>query len=331
MGLAAPAAPGLTMLMPTMLMPTMLMLTALGAGSAHALCVCADFEGCTSAVACDGKSPSDTCSPPRNASCKIVKGNAGGLSCCCGCSRGAGPLSCVFEPVAESVAELGTLTCGNATLERTTGKVVRKVQGKLRSGQSKCAKGKTKGVPGKLRGAKRGLSGVERKLDRLFERGEIDATCADTYRALARELIADVDELASPTPPDSSTTSTSLAGSSTTSTTLPPSGCSGTFTFFATDVNEVDMTIICPPGSYTGFTITPMQPRQITNFLTPAGFTCDVLAGGTWDCVGNFSGGPTPIDAGRIRTMPAPTAGMGGTMTVLQGMTELGPLPVTGP
>jgi len=302
-----------------------------GSGTANALCNCADVDGCSSAAACVGKTPGDTCSPPRNASCKIVQGNAGGLSCCCGCSRGAGPLSCVFEPVAESLAELGSVTCGNATLERATDKAVGKSMAKLRAGQSKCAKGKTKAVPGKLRGARRGLEGVQRKLDRLVARGEIDAACADTYRALADDLIADVDALASPTPPDSSTTSTSVVTASTTSTTMASTGCSATFTFFPTDANEVDMVILCPPGSYTGFTITPAQPRQITNFLTPSGFSCGVLAGGTWDCVGNFSGGAAPIDAGRIRTMPAPVAGMGGTMTVLQGSTELGPLPVTGP
>ena len=185
-------------------------------------------------------------------------------------------------------------------------------------------------MPGKLKGAKKPLEKVEGKLDRLVEKGEIDQACADSYRALANEFLADIDDLGSTTPPDGSTTSTSIAAGSTTSTSMPSSDCIGTFSLF-TDPNEVDIVITCPPGTYTGFTITPAQPRMITNFLSPVGFTCSVLAGGILDCPGpgTFSGG-SPFDAGRIRTDPAPTAGMGGTMTVLQGTMEFG-FPVTGP
>lgn len=315
------------------------MVAVLGTGgAAWALCNCADVDGCSSALACASANPGDACSPPSGATCKIVQGSAGGLSCCCGCSRGAGPLSCVFMPVADALVELGAATCGSEKLEKLNEKAVDKAQKSLLKGQEACTKGKTKRVPGKLRGAKQKLEGVGKKLDRLVKKGEIDQACADGYRALADEFLDDIDDLGSSTVPGESTTSTSVPGGSTTSTsvvpgsttstTVPSSDCTAAFSFF--DPNEVDILITCPPGSYTGFTITPLQPRTITNFLTPTGFSCSILAGGTFDCTGNFSGG-APVDGGRIHTSPAPLAGMGGTMTVLQGMSEFGPFTVTGP
>jgi hypothetical protein len=306
------------------------MVTVLGGGrAAYALCNCTDTDTCGSAVACAGANPGDACSPPSGATCKVVEGNPGGLSCCCGCSKGAGPLSCVFDPVIESLPELGAATCGNEQLEKANEKAVTKSTKKLKAGQEKCQKGKTKGVPGKLNGAQTSLEGVGKKLDRLVEKGEIDEACANGYRALANEFLDDIDDLGNSEIPAGSTTSTSVQTGSTTSTSVASSDCTAAFSLFS-DPNEVDILITCPPGSYTGFTITPAQPRMITNFLTPTGFSCSILAGGTFDCLGSFPGG-TPLNAGRIRTSPPPVTGMGGTMTVLQGPSEFGPFPVTGP
>ncbi len=96
------------------MMVTVLLALWLGAGGeADALCNCSDVDGCSSAAACLGKNPGDTCTPPSNATCKIVKGDAGGLSCCCGCSRGAGPLSCVFDEVSSSLRERAGAACGS--------------------------------------------------------------------------------------------------------------------------------------------------------------------------------------------------------------------------
>jgi len=291
------------------------------AGSTHALCICGDTDGCGSALSCSGKNPGDACTPPKNATCKVVKGNAEGLSCCCGCSRGAVPLSCVYGDTASRLAALEGATCGAPKLDKLTTHAVGRARKLLASGEKACAKGKTGGVPGRLRAARNALAGVEKKLDKLVAKGVIDSTCAGSYRALADTFIAEIDSLASG--------GTGGGGGTTTTTTIPGGGtCSGTLTAY--DANEFDMSFACPGGSgFTGFTVMVPGGRHITDFLRPNGFTCAVLGAATWDCTGDF-GGDT-VYAGRLHVVPAPSSGMGATFTVGHGGATYGPFPMTGP
>jgi hypothetical protein len=295
------------------------------AGSAAALCTCGDRDGCASAAACAGQIPGAECGKGRT--CKIVVGTGNDLTCCCGCSKGVGPIGCNYAGLGE-VGFTGSVACGSEPLAAVAEKVAAATTARLAQADAACRAGKN--AAKRARAGRRQLGRLRRKIDRFERKRQIDAACAANARALLDELVADIDaiEAGGAAPAGPTTTST-------TSTTLPggPS-CSATFTTF--DSFEVDFVLGCfvAGSDYTGFTLRMNGGRMVTNHLPPPSFTCAVATEASPDdslvCTGNFKLGDQ-ISGGRIRTSPAPVADMDAGLFVHVGGSRYGPFPTTGP
>lgn len=120
--------------------------------------------------------------------------------------------------------------------------------------------------------------------------------------------------------------------------TLPTAEYTGIFLPF--DATEVSFQISRQASSgralaaqANGFDIQLPGARQVTAFLSPAGFVCTiatrVTTNDTLSCAGIVAPGATYT--GNIRMSPGPTAGMGGTLYVFAGGVQLGPFAITGP
>ncbi len=302
---------------------------------ADALCTCGDRDGCSSAAVCVGKSPGDTCSPPRNSTCKIVVGTGNDLNCCCGCSRGPGPISCVLGPVADALeaARVPAETCPSERAHTIADKTTDRAADKLRGGEKKCKAKKP--ATKQVNSAKKGLRGLRGKLDKLERRGKIAEGCADAYGDLADGFLEEIDDAQNGgTGGGGTTTSTTTAGTTTTSTTAAPFQCAGQLQNVVGFPDELDMWIQCATGGpFTVFGV-HFPGRQITNQLFPDGFDCQItdFQGGTdnyfW-CSGPFAN--APFDAGRVHLVPPPVPGMGAGLFVGMNGTTYGPFQMTGP
>lgn len=309
-------------------------------GDASALCNCADVDGCLSAAACAGKNPGDDCTPPRNATCKIVKGTSGGLSCCCGCSRGPGPVSCVYEPV---VAELGRFdavacdtdgacVCDDRKIAKRTRRTTQQVGAKLRSAEKSCGKGKdpTK----KTAAAEKKLQSLDTAIDRLVEKNKATPECATALKGLVSEFGVALEAAERGDPvvfPTVLATPTVPIGP--TPTPGPGVSCTGGLFVPPGYPDERDFQFVCNgPGSpsFTGFRLLAPDGYQFTNQIDPAGFTCVIQTTGgpndTFGCTGPFGLGVT-IEGGRVAISPTPSAPFVLELTVLNGSPQ-GPFPL---
>jgi hypothetical protein len=292
---------------------------------AAALCICGDLpSGCGSAANCVGKAPGAACTAKRT--CKIVEGNGNGITCCCGCSPGTGPIGCNYGSVSVGTTLAPAVeSCGSESLTRAATKAAAKADAKLGKAQAACESEKR--ADNKANGAEAQLGKLRKKIDKLAGKGEITGECAEALRGLVTELtgeIAAVEEGGG-----GGTTST------TTSTTLPggPS-CSAAFTTY--DVNEIDFVINCSGGGlYTGFTIQFTGGRTVTNWLEPSGFTCSPTQTASPNdsllCTGPAVT-KAPLSGGRVRTVPAPGSDVPANLFVVpEGGGQLGPFTTTGP
>jgi hypothetical protein len=310
-----------------------------------ALCTCGTFGDCSSAIACDGKLPDDPCSPPRQATCKVVQGNINLITCCCGCSRGSG-LSCLYTPVADDLVALDDAVCdstaavastpaGNAKgcfcpdtkLARRTRKTRKKAASKLRRADKLCKKGKN--VRKHVKAATNSLNGLDRFVDRLLNKQEITPNCATGLKTLIDQFGVRID--------DAGQGGGSGGGTTTTTTTLPAGPtCTPTFHTVPSFPNEYEFRFTCTGGSeaLTGFSIKVSAGFQITNHLPPSlfSFSCQVKnepnPNDTLWCIGGFGFGQA-ITGGHIRTTPAPTEpGFGAMLSVEDGV-SYGPFDFT--
>lgn len=307
---------------------------------ASALCNCADVDGCLSAAACASKNPGDTCTPPRNATCKIVKGSAGGLSCCCGCSRGDGPLSCVYEPVVAELARFddvacdteGACVCDDRKIAKRTRRTTQQAGAKLRGAEKGCAKGKdpTK----KTAAAQKKLESLDTAIDKLVEKNKATPECATALKGLVTEFGVALaaaergDPVVFPTP---GPTPTVTIGP--TPTPGPDLSCTGFLAIPPGFPNERDFQFTCTgsgTGTFTGFRLLAPDGYQFTNQIDPPGFTCVIQTGAapndTFGCTGPFGLGVT-IEGGRVAISPTPSAPFVIDLTVLNGSPQ-GPFPL---
>ena len=302
-----------------------LFLASLGlAGSAGALCTCGDREGCASAAACSGKIPGDECG--NNRSCQIRLGTGTDLTCCCGCSKGVGPVACNYATL--GVIELpAALGCDSEPLTKLTTKTHGALNTLLHKADDACED--EKNALRKANAARGKLTRLRKKIEKARDKGKVDAACAATSIAWLDTVGARLDDFEAGSP----------GGSSTTTTTIPGGGpsCSATFTFFPGDAAELDFVLGCyaAGADYTGFRLTMHGGRQVTNYLEPPGFNCMIsanhAANDSLACVGNYSI-DVPVAGGRIRTDPAPVANMDASFDVLVGTSTIyGPFPTTGP
>jgi hypothetical protein len=320
--------------------------TALAApGEVEALCVCGDFGNCSSAIACEGKNPSDACSPPRKATCKIVQGNGNGVTCCCGCSRGRGPLSCLYTPVADRLADLDAAVCGEAagaagpagsscscpsrSLDRQAKKIVKRAGRALRGADQACRKGRDHRK--KVRAANEHVSGLKKRINRAVAKNDITAACGDQLTWLVDDVLSDITDAGQGGP--SVTTTTTTAGSTTTSTTQPSGpSCDASFHVVPGFPFEREFRISCTGGSASlnGFGVKLDPGFQITNELDPNGFACQIqsqLSTNDWLwCAGSFGFGDV-VTGGRIATLPPPSQpGFGAGLTIsTTGGDDFGP------
>jgi hypothetical protein len=307
---------------------------------ATALCNCTDVDGCFSAAACASKNPGDDCTPPRNATCKIVKQDAGGLACCCGCSRGSGPLSCVYEPVVAQLARFdgvacdteGACVCDDRKIAKRTRRTTQQVGGKLSGAEKGCAKGKdpTK----KTAAAAKKLDALGTAIDRLVEKNKATPECATALKGLASEFGVALQAAERGDPfPFGAITPTPGFGPTPTPTPTGDVGCTGGLFIPPGFPNERDFQFACTgPGtaSFTAFRLVAPNGYQFVNQIDPPGFTCVIEAGGnpndTFACTGPFGFGVT-IEGGRVAISPTPSAPFVIDLTVQNGGT-FGPFPL---
>jgi hypothetical protein len=298
-------------------------LASLGvAGSAVALCTCGDRDGCSSAAACSGKIPGDECSNGR--SCKIVVGTGNDLTCCCGCSKGVGPVSCNYAPLVGSVAL--PVACGSEPL----GELARKTETGMNAdlGKAFTACRDERNALKKANAARGKLARLRKKVEKAAQKGTIDGVCAAQSLALLDLVSSLVDDIEAGNGP-------SFPGNTTTTIPAGPS-CSATFTTFPGDAAEVDFTLGCFAAGtdYQGFELTMNGGRQVTNFLAPSGFNCSIRtetgSNDSLACAGLFNI-DVPVTGGRIRTDPSPVSDMDAALRVLVGTEIYGPFPTTGP
>lgn len=119
--------------------------------------------------------------------------------------------------------------------------------------------------------------------------------------------------------------------------------CTGAFLPF--DMTEVVFKVSCSQlggarstrqaaaGQPTRFDITLADNRKVTNLLSPSGFVCTIAThtttNDTLSCAGTIVAGA--VYQGNIRMNPGPTTGMGGTLYLFEGNTQLGSFAMTGP
>lgn len=294
------------------------------ASNAAALCVCGDRDGCFSAPGCVGQSPGDACTPPRAGSCKIKEGLGTETVCCCGCSRGAGPLACRFDEPVAAVATLETPPCDDAAAAKAGRRAAATLRRGLGQSQQRCLADKP-GADKKLAAALRGLAKLRAKLDKLVARGTLADECAQAWLGIADGLDAAIAEVAVDggrgTPPPTTTT-----------TTLPDAGlaCDGTLAD-ADGLVAMSFTCAVEPGAYTGFDVT-FSGHAIVASEAPPGFACSAATtttpSDTWRCTGPFTLA-AGLAAGRVELTPVPTPATTASL-VLQGPGgDEGPFPMS--
>jgi hypothetical protein len=292
------------------------------AGSASALCTCGDRGDCSSAASCAGKSPGDDCGNDR--SCKIIVGTGVDLTCCCGCSKGIGPMACNYGTL--GTVDLPSETaCGSEKLDKLATRTENAVNASLGRADAACQK--QKNAIRKANGARGKLVRLRKKIEKAAASDKIDDACAAGSLALLDAVSAEIDALEA---------GTTVGTPTTTSTTLPygPS-CSATFVAFS-DPAEVDFQVGCYAAgtSYQGFQLTMNGGRQVTNFLEPLGFVCVIKTetnpNDSVACLGEYSIDVT-VSGGRIRTSPEPVSNMDASLFVQVGPYRYGPFPTTGP
>jgi hypothetical protein len=234
---------------------------------AAALCACGDRpSGCGSSPQCASKHPGDDCSPPKKSTCKIIEGTGTDLSCCCSCSPGAGPVSCAYVPVTETVAGLKSVTCDNAQLGKLTDKGIARTDKLLAAAETKCQKGKA-GAEGKVTAAEETLNGLKAKVKKLDARGKLAPGCAATYEGLIDQYVQDIDQTAKTGTPPTVTSTSSTTTSTLSCVDIGPLSC-------GMGVGCCDASTECGPTDHC---------------CTSVGQTCNVVGStccpGT-DCVG---------------------------------------------
>ncbi len=291
------------------------------ANPAAALCNCGDRDGCGSAGGCVGKSPGDACTSRRT--CKIRIGTGNDATCCCGCTPGNGPIGCNYGAVSVAGALEGPVVACNAErLTRVASKAATKADAKLQAADAACQGEKR--ADKKADAATNQLTRLGKKIDRLAERGEVTTECAGALRGLLQDLTGEITAV-----------ETGTSGGTTTTTTSLPSGPSCSTTFSVFDPNEIDFLLTCASGGpFDAFLVRFEDGRVVTNWLEPPGFACALaqfsIPNDSLECTGTFSSG-SPVTGGRIRTTPPPTSNLNAELFVLQGSSELGPFPTSGP
>ena len=304
---------------------------------AQALCTCGDRpEGCSSAAAClGGKIPSDDCSPPRGGTCKIKLGTGIDLVCCCGCTKGAGPLSCAFGGTAAAIkdtlpaAATSKLCSASTKAAKPCDKAATSASNQLNKAVANCDKGKA--ITRQVNGAKKALTGLDTKLERLGAKNKVTPECAAALKGLIGTYVSEIDDIA--------TTGGSGGGSvPTTTTTLPPNApsCSGGLSTVPLYSNELNYTFSCNTKGLTlgTFGMLLTDTRTFTNWIDAAGFTCQVQQ---WSrpndylwCVGGPIGDGQPI-TGRLQFNPAPSGQQTVQLYVRDMSMQYGPYDLTGP
>lgn len=295
------------------------------AAPAAALCVCGDRDdGCVSAAACSGSSPGDACAPPRAGSCKIKVGLGTEAVCCCGCSRGQGPLSCRLDAPLAAVAALDTPPCDDAAAAKAGRRAAAALRRGLGQSQDRCLADKP-GADRKLAAALRGLAKLRAKLAKLVARGTLAEECALAWTNLADVLasaIAEVAEHGGRGVPPSTTTTTTLPD--------PAFACEGVL---ADEDGLVAMSFACDvePGARTGFDVV-FSGHAIVGSAAPPGFACTAATtttpGDTWRCTGPFTLA-AGIAAGRVELAPAPTPSTAASLVLHGPAGDEGPFPMS--
>jgi hypothetical protein len=312
---------------PSVALPILLLLVALPSVARAASCVCADRDGCVVDAACDGAVPGDACAPDVASSCRIIVGTNADATCCCTCGRGVGPRSCVFGPVRERAAALGsTIDCG-AAARRATTKAVADLRARLSRAETACRDG-ARSAARHVDGSRRRLERLRRRLARLVERGKTTAECAARLGTAVDVLDAEIDDVAARGMPGGT--------SPVTTTTLPGTAPSCTGTAAPDGGFGLDVAFVCPSGPerFTAFSVLVPSRHEITGFTAPPGFACAKSTWNTpndlWTCTGEFVPG-TSVAGGRLVLDPAPSLGLGASLWVERGPARFGPFPLGDP
>jgi len=300
------------------------LLASLGlAGSAAALCTCGDRDGCSSAAACSGHIPGDECGNART--CKIIVGTGNDLTCCCGCSKGVGPVSCNYASLAGAVAL--PVACGSPSLEKLVERTETGMNADFEKAVAACRD--ERNALKKANAARAKLARLRKKVEKAAEKGRIDDACATESLGLLGLVSTVIDNVEAGNGP--------LSPASTTTTIPGGPSCSATFTTFPGDAAEVDFTLGCFAAgtTYQGFELTMNGGRTVENYVAPPGFNCSIRtetsSNDSLACAGLFNL-DVQVTGGRIRTNPAPVSDMDASLRVLVGTSTIyGPFPTTGP
>lgn len=299
------------------------------------LCNCADRDGCSSAAACVGKNPDDACTPPKNSTCKITVGTGTDLSCCCGCTRGPGPVSCVFRPTADAIkntlpaAARSKVCSASPKAAKPCDKAATSASNQLNKAVANCDKGKP--ITRQVNGAKNALGSLGKKLERLGEKNKVTPDCAAALQGLVGTIVTEIDDIAT-------TGGSGGGGGPTTTTTLPPNApsCSGGLSAVLSFPNELNFTFSCnTKGKSLGtFGLVLADNRIFTNYIDPPGFTCQIQQWARPNDTLWCAGGPIvdgqPI-AGRLQFNPPPSGQQTVQLYPLEMSTQFGPFNLTGP
>jgi hypothetical protein len=265
--------------------------------------------------------PGAACTAKRT--CKIRVGTGNDITCCCGCSPGAGPIGCSYGAVSVGTTLAPAVEqCNVPALTSAASKAAGKADAKLAKADEACQAEKRADT--KANAAEAQLTRLGKKVDKLAKKGQITAECAGALHGLIGELTDDIHAV-----------ETGGGGGGGTTTTTLPAGPSCTAAFTTYDPNEVDFVLSCTGGGlYDGFTLQLNGGRAVTNWLEPPGFTCSptqtVSPADSLQC----SGPPVakaPLAGGRIHTVPAPGSDLDATLFVFQNGQQLGPFPTSGP
>ncbi len=302
---------------------------------AQALCTCGDRpEGCSSAATClGGKIPSDDCSPPQGGTCKIKLGTGSDLVCCCACTKGSGPVSCVYGPTANAIkntlpaAAQSKLCSASTKVAKPCDKAATSASNQLNKAVTNCDKGKP--ITRQVNGAKNALEGLRTKVGRLAAKNKVTPECAAEIQGVIGTYVTEIDDIA---------TTGGGGGVPTTTSTLPPNdpSCSGGLSAVLSFPNELNFTFSCnTKGKSLGsFGLVLVDNRSFTNYIDPPGFTCQIQQwarpNDTLWCAGGPIGDGQPI-AGRLQFNPAPSGQQTVQLSVLEMSTRFGPFNLTGP